>query len=260
MSKQRPKDKLERRAEREARRPGSTVPKARRKRQGKASRKSSGVIGGISGANLVLGLGAVLLVVGLIYLVTQASSDPDSGPVDFQLAQEDADPGLPGVFFPPHPGSDGILGTPDDRDHHAQGVDIPICTQAQIDANQGTNPVCYTSNPPTSGPHGDRPMAFEILENPAPKENLVHNMEHGGIVVWYNTTDEAIIDQLKEIVQGQINRRRFVVMSQYPGMEADTIALTSWTRLDKFSIADFSKERIEDFISEHHKRFNPEGF
>ncbi len=260
MSKQRPKDKLERRAEREARQPGSAAPKARRKRQGKAPRKSSGLIGGISGPTLALGLGAILLVGGLIYLVTQASSDPHSGPADFQLAQEDANPSLPGVYFPPHPGVDGIPGTADDREHFAQGVDIPICTQAQIDANQGSNPLCYTSNPPTSGPHGDRPMPFSVLENPAPKENLVHNMEHGGIVVWYNTTDEGIIDQLEDIVQDQINRRRFVVMSQYPGMEPDTVALTGWTRLDKFPIAEFTRERVEDFISEHHKRFNPEGF
>ena len=43
-------------------------------------------------------------------------------------------------------------------------------------------------------------------------------------------------------------------------MEPDTIALTAWTRLDKFSVEDFTAKRVEDFIAEHHKRFNPEGF
>ncbi len=257
MSKKKPQERLEQRAEREARQPGSATPKARRKRQAQATRKS----GGLSAGSIALGLSAILLVVGLIYLVSQTGGD--AGPSDFEKAQEaalDDDPNLPGVYLPPHPGQDGVLGTADDRLHHVQGDDIPICTEAQIEASQVSNPVCYTSNPPTSGPHGDRPMAFEILENPAAKENLVHNMEHGGIVVWYNTTDEDVIKELEDIVRGQIDRRRFVVMSFYPGMEPDTIAVTSWTRLDKFPTSDFTKDRVEDFIAEHHKRFNPEGY
>ena len=53
----------------------------------------------------------------------------------------------------------------------------------------------YNSNPPTSGPHSATPMPFKVLDNPAPKENLVHNMEHGGVVVWYNTDDAGVIDR-----------------------------------------------------------------
>jgi hypothetical protein len=49
-------------------------------------------------------------------------------------------------------------------------------------------------------------------------------------------------------------------MSKYTEMEPDTIALTSWTRLDKFAAGQFEKKRVQDFISENEKRFNPEGF
>jgi hypothetical protein len=103
-------------------------------------------------------------------------------------------------------------------------------------------------------------MPFRVLENPAPKENLLHSMEHGGVIVWYNTTNQQVIDELKSLVQDQVDRRRFVALTQYPGMEAETIAVTAWTRLDKFPVSDFKEKRVEDFISEHHKRFNPEGF
>jgi hypothetical protein len=85
-------------------------------------------------------------------------------------------------------------------------------------------------------------------------------MEHGGVVVWYNTDNAEVIDNLTDIVNEQLDRRRLVVMSRYTGMEADTIALTAWTRLDKFPVSDFTEKRVEDFISEHNKRFNPEGF
>ena len=51
-----------------------------------------------------------------------------------------------------------------------------------------------------------------------------------------------------------------VVSSAYSGMEPETIAVTAWTRMDKFPVSDFNTKRISDFISEHQKRFNPEGF
>jgi hypothetical protein len=85
-------------------------------------------------------------------------------------------------------------------------------------------------------------------------------MEHSAVVVWYNTDDQGIIDQLKSIVNEALDRRRMVVMSQYTEMEPNTIALTSWTRLDKFGVGEFDKKRVSDFISENQRRFNPEGF
>ncbi|MGE0059450.1 MAG: DUF3105 domain-containing protein [Dehalococcoidia bacterium] len=175
-------------------------------------------------------------------------------------AQRDDDPDLPGKYIPPHPGADGQVETSDDRSHFGTGTVVPICTADQLASGNVSNPLCYTSNPPTSGPHADQPMPFKVLENPAPKENLVHNMEHGGIVIWYNTSNQDVINQLKSITQDNVDRRRFVVMTQYTGMEADTIAVTAWTRMDKFPVSEFDKKRIDDFISEHHKRFNPEGF
>jgi len=41
-------------------------------------------------------------------------------------------------------------------------------------------------------------------------------------------------------------------------MEEDTIALTAWTRLDKFPVSEYTRERIETFEEELNCRFNPE--
>ncbi len=49
-------------------------------------------------------------------------------------------------------------------------------------------------------------------------------------------------------------------MTKYTEMEPETIALTAWTRLDKFPMTELTKKRVQDFISAHNKRFNPEGF
>jgi hypothetical protein len=204
-------------------------------------------------------LGALAVVALIVYAVVSQTSATNEPP-EWQTAQLDSDERLPGTYFAPHPGPDGLAGNSDDRQHFGNGVVQPICTQEQIDAGQIFDPICYHSNPPTSGPHASSPMSFGVLQNPAPKENLIHNMEHGGVVVWYNTTNEDVIDDLESIVREQYNdRRRLVVMSSYSGMEPETIALTSWTRLDKFPVGDFESKRVNDFIEEHQRRFNPEG-
>ncbi len=251
-----PNTRLQRRDERAAHQPGNAQ-RARRERVSATAVRGPG--GRLPLTTILIAAGVIAIVAILVYAVTQADN-VDSGPSASQKAQENDDPNIPGVYYPPHAGSDGQLNTQDDRLHYSPGTVIPICTQAQLDAQNYVDPLCYTSNPPTSGPHSSTPMPFKVLDNPAPKENLLHNMEHGGVVIWYNTTDQAAIDQLKSIANDNIDRRRFVVMTQYTEMEPETIAITSWTRLDKFPVAELSKGQVQDFIDENHKRFNPEGF
>jgi hypothetical protein len=262
VSNQRSTGRLERRAERDARNQNAEGPRGRRARpEVRKVDSGSGLPGPLknfSGTTLGIAAIGVFVVAFLIYAVTQTGQG-DELP-GWLKAQRNDDPNLPGQYFAPHPGADGQIDTRDDRDHFATGTVIPICTPAQLEAADISDPVCYTSNPPTSGPHADQPMPFRVLENPAPKENLLHSMEHGGVIVWYNTSNQDMINQLEDLVQEQIDRRRFVALTQYPSMEADTIAITAWTRLDKFPVADYNKKRLEDFINEHHKRFNPEGF
>ena len=208
---------------------------------------------------ILVGVGLIGLVALLVYAVTQTGNN-DTGPTDAQLAELDSDPSIPGVFFPSHPGADGLAGTRDDRVHFAPGTVIPFCSQAQIDAGTVSDPLCYTSNPPTSGPHSSTPQGFTNLTNPAPKENIIHSMEHGGVFVWYNTTDEDAIDLIQSVVSDNGDRRRFVGSTIYTEMEEETIAITSWTRLDKFPVSELTRERLQEFIDVNHKRFNPEGF
>ena len=253
--------RLERRAEREARNPTNNVPRARRQRQERqtASKRRGLPIAVIAG---VVGVIAIAAVIG--YAVYQAAKPADSTPA-WLTAELNDDPNIPGQYIPPHPGFDGVFdsGTnpnSDDRRHFNAGQVVPICTQDQIDAGTVSNPLCYTSNPPTSGPHSTTPQGFGNMVNPAPKENVVHSMEHGGVYIWYNTTDQAAIDLIKKVVNDNVDRNRFVGSTIYTDMEPDTIAITSWTRLDKFPVTDLTKDRLQHFIDVNQRRFNPEGF
>ena len=44
----------------------------------------------------------------------------------------------------------------------------------------------YNSNPPTSGPHYESPVPWGVYDHELPDEQLVHNLEHGGVWVSYN--------------------------------------------------------------------------
>jgi hypothetical protein len=45
----------------------------------------------------------------------------------------------------------------------------------------------YNSFPPTSGPHFGIPTVYNIYDQPVPEIRLVHNLEHGAIVVQYGS-------------------------------------------------------------------------
>ncbi len=106
--------------------------------------------------------------------------------------------------------------------------------------------ITYNSDPPTSGPHLPYIARWGISETSIPKELQVHNLEDGGVVVQYNcpqTSQECktLIEKLAQIVR----RYDHIILAPYPGM-SHKIALTAWSRIDKFN--EFNEARIVKFI------------
>jgi hypothetical protein len=104
----------------------------------------------------------------------------------------------------------------------------------------------YNSDPPTSGPHLPMIASWGIHAEPIVKELQVHNLEDAGVVVQYNCSPaspecKTLVDQLAGIVR----RYDRAVLAPYPGM-SNKIALTAWSRIDKFN--DFDEKRIVRFI------------
>ena len=125
----------------------------------------------------------------------------------------------------------------------------------------------YNSNPPTSGPHAPRPADWGVSGVPLPKEVPVHNMEHGGVVIWYNCNggpqplDDAacrqLSDRLAAITGTAVADGKLVLMTPYSDMD-HRIALTAWRTLDAFD--EYDAARITAFIASFERKFNPEGF
>lgn len=92
----------------------------------------------------------------------------------------------------------------------------------------------YGSNPPTSGPHYERPADWGVYPQQLPDETLVHNLEHGGIWISYKDVDEETIGRLQ-----QIAARYSVGVVVAPRAANDAkIAVASWGRLLKLDRLD----------------------
>jgi hypothetical protein len=206
--------------------------------------------------------GIVAVIAGIIFIVLQSGKSSK----DFSAgiaAEQDASTSLPGKFID----LEKIYGDvyPKTAGHVSHAVDYAHDCAA-------SDPTLCNTNPPVGGPHwsgacGEDPTAAPAFCGPAPRGiyrqpwqagTLVHNMEHGGVVIWYNTTDQQVISDLEALVTARLKSGDLVVLAPYPDMEAATIALTSWTRIDKFPVAQYDKDRVDAFIKAHLKRFNPE--
>ena len=106
------------------------------------------------------------------------------------------------------------------------------------DPNCGTNP--YSSTPGTSGPHWDPSgiANWGVYTTPQSETQVIHNLEHGGIVIWYqpDQLDADEVDQLAQYVTRQtssgVSGRYKFILSPWDGPDfGHPIAVTAWRHL-----------------------------
>lgn len=114
------------------------------------------------------------------------------------------------------------------------------------------SPVAYNSTPPTSGPHYGNLVGWGIYNEPQRYEHLVHNLEDGGVVVYYQCPDgcSEMVQELTDLVRPYIDQGRHVVLvpndpnwsiNGSQPLQKDmgaTIALTAWQRILKLDEVD----------------------
>lgn len=170
----------------------------------------------------------------------------------------------------------------DDPSLPGEYIDLPAIYGGYYGNNDGPNtnahlrgPIDYGAQglPPAGGPHWGSgacppdpadappncgPVPWGIYREPWPAESLVHNMEHAGVVIWYNTSDQNIIGDLERFATQQLNDGRMVVLAPYPDMAGGQIAITVWSRRDEFPIGEYNPDRLQRFIDTLYCRFDPE--
>ncbi len=93
-----------------------------------------------------------------------------------------------------------------------------------------TERVTYNSNPPTSGDHWARTANLGFYKtNPPADEQLIHNLEHGAVIVWFDPdllSDEEY-NQLFSIYQKMAEDEFRTLLVARPSLERK-VALTAW--------------------------------
>jgi Protein of unknown function (DUF3105) len=91
---------------------------------------------------------------------------------------------------------------------------------------EGSQHEPYNSSPPTNGPHYANPAQAGFYTSALPPEQLVHNLEHGQIVIWYAPgAPDAAKDDIEALVSDQPVA---TAATPYEGDLEGNFALTAW--------------------------------
>lgn len=120
----------------------------------------------------------------------------------------------------------------------------------------GASLPAYNTNPPTSGQHYAQTFQAGFFDEtsqesntPNPEGFLVHNLEHGYVIFWYNCeilSEEActaLKDQIQSVMEDANNFK--VIAFPYNKIEVP-VALTSWGRILEMEI--FDPELAAQFV------------
>lgn len=105
---------------------------------------------------------------------------------------------------------------------------------------EGSDPGPHNTDPPTSGPHYSTPLSAGFYEEdaletygPFPEGYLIHSLEHGYVVFWYNCAAlsepqcDDLKDQIQDVMQDAANFK--VIGFPRPSLEVP-VAITTWGR------------------------------
>jgi hypothetical protein len=135
-------------------------------------------------------------------------------------------------------------------------VGIRNVNEGATHVGQGEVPT-YRNVPATSGPHwnlgdGVAPLFWRVYTSPVPEAATIHNLEHGGTVIWYqDTATDEDVAALTQYVQQQLQTTDFkVLLSPWAGADFDhPIAVTSWDWVLYLDTADI--DQIRAFREDH---------
>jgi hypothetical protein len=104
----------------------------------------------------------------------------------------------------------------------------PEAGHDHIKVNQ--QPRNWNSNPPTSGDHLENPLPPGVYDSDQDMRALVHNMEHGYVVILYKGIPADQVDQLRAFAEARDGSK--LVLAPWSGLEKDGVALAAWRNLE----------------------------
>jgi hypothetical protein len=107
------------------------------------------------------------------------------------------------------------------------------------------------SNPPTAGPHTGRTASAGFYEQRVGFGPLVHSLEHGAVVVYYDPgrlTPEAR-ESLRTFTQQHTGAWRSVIVVPHPGQPSAAYELTAWEH--RLKLQEYDARAVRAFVAEY---------
>ena len=154
-------------------------------------------------------------------------------------------------------GSLGGGGNQGTADAYVDGVGVEHDVMLTKDHVAETQTVEYNSVPGTSGDHWARWSECGFFEEELADERVVHNLEHGQIVVSYNLTAPEDIDRLRSAFDDIGLTNIHGVARAYKKIPEGSVALAAWGVSDEMVGVD--EDRIKRFFETYVGKLGPEG-
>jgi hypothetical protein len=109
-------------------------------------------------------------------------------------------------------------------------------------------PSNWNSDPPTSGDHLATPLSAGVYDSEQDERAIVHNLEHGYVVIQYKGIPEDQVNQLREFVRDRSGAK--LILAPYAALPRDGVALTAWRTLEYSQRAnlDVVKAFVDDYM------------
>ena len=122
---------------------------------------------------------------------------------------------------------------------------FPEAGRDHIAANE--QPDNWNSNPPTSGDHLGSPLPPGVYDNDQDMRALVHNLEHGYVVMLYRGIPQDQLQQLREFAEARDGSK--LVLAPYSGLEQDGVALAAWRSLE--TMQRVNMDVVQAFVNDY---------
>jgi hypothetical protein len=130
---------------------------------------------------------------------------------------------------------------------------IKVTQDRDYGSGHTDSPVNYEMKFPTSGPHSPHDLKFGFYKEKPPIEKLVHNMEHGDILIYYRSDMKPeVMERIKYLTNFQ-KAGSGVLSVPSEDIPADVgVWVTAWTKT--LQLTTFDEAQIGTFIYENINR------
>lgn len=126
-------------------------------------------------------------------------------------------------------------------------VPIEVKDDQYYGADHSDLPVQYEMKIPTSGTHSPHDLKFGFYTEKPPYEKLVHNLEHGDIIIYYRSeADSDQITQLKYLSKFRLAGAGILAVPNDDIPAGKEIVVTAWMKT--MELTSFDEKKIGTFI------------